>query len=84
MFYYVNLTQFSTHLCSLRQFAEMFREFQNRKIFQVLVSCVSGREGLLPGNDRAGGWAAEARGPGQKEDLLLLLFLAPSQPPSPD
>ena len=48
----------------------------------MLISCLSGREGLLPRRDRAGGRAAEARGPGQKEDLLLLLLLiAPSQPP---
>ena len=40
-------------------------------------SCLSGREGLLPRDDRGGGRAAQARGPGQKEDDNRILVAHP-------
>ena len=48
-------------------------------------SCLSGREGLLPRNDRGGGRAAQARGPGQKEDdYRILVARSRALDPGPD
>ena len=50
-------------------------------------SCLSGREGLLPRNNRGGGRAAQARGPGQKEDDNRILVAHPvslSRPRMPE